>query len=97
MWSTTRKRTGRTYDLVLDVKTSRSPFGYLRTLNPGDRYVTVGCALPRVVQTLCLGPWITMQTGKNACVAILKATKDMAHRHLNDYQPDRRTCRGQSA
>ncbi|MGZ4664828.1 MAG: zinc-binding dehydrogenase, partial [Frankiaceae bacterium] len=71
-------RSGRTYDLVLDVKTRRSPFGYLRTLNPGGRYVTVGGALPRLVQTLCLGPWITMRTGKNARVVILKANKDMA-------------------
>lgn len=72
-------RSGRTYDLVLDVKTRRSAFGYLRTLNPGGRYVTVGGALPRLVQTLCLGPWITMRTGKNARVVILKANKDMAH------------------
>ena len=65
-------RSGRTYDLVLDVKTRRSPFGYLRTLNPGGRYVTVGGSLPRLVQTLCLGPWITMRTGKKARVVILQ-------------------------
>lgn len=72
-------RSGRTYDLVLDVKTRRSPFGYLRTLNPGGRYVTVGGSLPRLVQTLCLGPWITMRTGKKARVVVLQANKDMAH------------------
>ena len=72
-------RTGRTYDLVLDVKTRRSPLGYLRALTPGGRYVTVGGSPSRLVQTLCLGPWITMRTGKSTRVVILKANKDMAH------------------
>jgi NADPH:quinone reductase-like Zn-dependent oxidoreductase len=71
-------RSAKTYDLILDVKTRRSPFGYLRALNPGGRYVTVGGFLPRVAQTACLGPWIRMRTGKNARVVILKANKDMA-------------------
>ena len=35
------------YDLILDVRTNRSPLAYARALNPGGRYVTVGGSLPR--------------------------------------------------
>jgi NADPH:quinone reductase-like Zn-dependent oxidoreductase len=72
-------RSGRSYDLILDVKTRRSPLDYLRALKPGGRYVTVGGALPRLAQTWSLGPWITLWTRKNTRVVILKANKDMAH------------------
>lgn len=72
-------RSGLTYDLVLDVKTSRSPAAHRRALNPGGRYVTVGGTTPRLLQTLCLGPWSRMLTGKTARVVLLKANKDMGH------------------
>lgn len=68
---------GRTYDLVLDVRPGRSPFDYLRTPNPGGRYVTVGGTLPRLAQTWALGPWIRLRAGKSTRVVILKANKDM--------------------
>lgn len=71
-------RSGRTYDLILDVKTRRSPLDYLRVLNPAGRYVSVGGALPRVAQTWSLGPLITLWTTKNTRVVFLKANKDMA-------------------
>ncbi len=71
-------RSGRRYDLVLDVKTRRSPFGYLRALNPGGRYVTVGGSLPRLAQTAFLGRWITLRTGKSTRLVMLKPNKDMA-------------------
>ena len=38
------------YDLILDTKTNRSTFRYLRSLNPDGRYVTVGGHLPRLLQ-----------------------------------------------
>jgi NADPH:quinone reductase-like Zn-dependent oxidoreductase len=72
-------RSGRTYDLILDAKTSRSPGAHLRALNPGGRYVTVGGAPPRLLQALCLGPWSRMRTGKQVRLVFLRANKDMAH------------------
>ena len=33
---------GQQYDLIIDTKTARWPFAYLRSLNPGGSYVTVG-------------------------------------------------------
>jgi NADPH:quinone reductase-like Zn-dependent oxidoreductase len=48
-----------TYDLILDVKTDRSPFAYARALNPDGTYVTVGGSIPRLLQVLVLGPFIS--------------------------------------
>jgi NADPH:quinone reductase-like Zn-dependent oxidoreductase len=67
------------YDLVLDVKTDRSPFRYLRALNPGGRYVTVGGSIPRLLQTVVLGPLISQVYGKHVRLVALKANKDLAH------------------
>ena len=33
---------GRRYDLIVDTKTDRSPFRYVRSINPGGTYATVG-------------------------------------------------------
>jgi len=71
-------RGGRTYDLILDVRTSRPPRAHLRALNPGGRYVTVGGALPRLAQVLVLGPIITRRTGKGVRLVMLEANKDTA-------------------
>ena len=57
-------RNGQRYDLILDTKTSRSTFRYLRSLTPGGRYVTVGGQLPRLLQTFFMGPLISRVTGK---------------------------------
>lgn len=67
------------YDLVLDVKTNRSPFVYLRALNPGGTYVTVGGSIPRLLQTLALGPIISRIYGKHVRLVQLKPNKDLGH------------------
>lgn len=41
-----------TYDLILDAKTTHAPRAYLRALNPGGKYVTVGGTIPRLLQLL---------------------------------------------
>lgn len=41
---------GKKYDLIFDVKTNRSIFHYLRVLNPGGTYVTVGGKTSRILQ-----------------------------------------------
>jgi NADPH:quinone reductase-like Zn-dependent oxidoreductase len=66
------------YDLILDVKTDRSPLAYLRALNPGGTYVTVGGSLPRLLQALVLGPVISRLYGKHVRIVALKPNKDLA-------------------
>jgi len=75
-------RTGQRYDLILDTKTTRSPFSYLRALNPGGRYVTVGGQLRRLLQAFCAAPLISRFTDKTVRIAILKTNDNLGY--LND-------------
>lgn len=71
---------GRKYDLILDAKTTRSPFRYLKALVPGGRYVTVGGHLPRLLQVFLLGSalaGLTGLTGKRLQVLALKPNEGL--------------------
>jgi NADPH:quinone reductase-like Zn-dependent oxidoreductase len=72
-------RSGVRYDLILDVKTNRSIFNYLRVLRPGGTYVTVGGSMVRLVQALLLGPLISMLFRKNVRIVALKPNKDLTY------------------
>jgi NADPH:quinone reductase-like Zn-dependent oxidoreductase len=71
-------RTGRRYDRILDVKTSRSIFDYARALAPGGIYVTVGGSLARLFQFLLLRPWISMIQKKSIRFLALKLNAGLA-------------------
>ena len=70
-------RIGQRFDLILDAKTNRSPFSYLRALNPNGTYATVGGSLARLFQTLLFMPWISMFSKKKVRIVALKANKDL--------------------
>jgi NADPH:quinone reductase-like Zn-dependent oxidoreductase len=70
---------GKRYDLILDVKTNRSPFAYARALNPGGTYVTVGGNIPRLLQALVMGPLMSRIHRKHLRVVTLKPNKDLAY------------------
>ena len=70
---------GRAYDLILDTKTNRSPFSYLRTLNPGGTYATVGGSISRLIQIAALGPAIGAFSRKRVRIVGLKPNKDLAY------------------
>lgn len=53
-------RSGRRYDLILDVKTNRSVIDCMRALNPDGVYVTIGGTTGRLVQALLLWPLTSM-------------------------------------
>lgn len=72
-------RNGQRYDLILDVKTSRSVFDCARALNPNGTYVTVGGSIPRLLQSLVYGQWISMTTNKRMRILALKANRDLAY------------------
>jgi NADPH:quinone reductase-like Zn-dependent oxidoreductase len=67
------------YDLILDVKTNRSAFDYMRALSPNGIYVTVGGSLARIFQALILGPLISMISKKSTRIVTLKPNKDLAY------------------
>ena len=72
-------KTGKCYDLVLDVKTNRSMFDYARALCPRGTYVTVGGTTSLLFLSLLQAPWIRMIQKKHIRVVALKTNKDLAY------------------
>jgi NADPH:quinone reductase-like Zn-dependent oxidoreductase len=72
-------RSGKRYDLILDVKTNRSPFDYARALNPNGTYATVGGDMPRLLQFLVMSPFISLRDRKHVRIVMLKPNKDLAY------------------
>ena len=68
---------GRRYDRILDVKTSRSVLDCARALKPDGVYVTVGGSMPRLFQALLLLPWLRLTTRKSVRVLALKPNKGL--------------------
>jgi NADPH:quinone reductase-like Zn-dependent oxidoreductase len=68
---------GELYNLILDAKTSHTPFAYARALKPQGKYVTVGGYLPRLLQLLLLKGWISRFNQKSMHIVALKPNKDM--------------------
>jgi len=58
-------KTGKQYDLVLDLIAHRSVFAYQRALCPNGSYFFVGGSVATLFQILLLGPLIKRTTGKN--------------------------------
>lgn len=75
-------RTGRLYDLILDVKTNRPIINYTRALAPGGKYVTVGGSMGWLLQAVTLGPLIFWLTKKHIRLVMLKTNKDLEY--MND-------------
>lgn len=70
-------RNGKSYDLILDVKTNRSIFDYTRVLSRNGIYVTVGGSMIRLFQALFLGPLISIINKKKIYFVALKSNKDL--------------------
>lgn len=76
-WREDFTRNGQRYDLILDAKSTRAPSRYLRALNPGGRYVTVGGDWPRLLQIACMGPLLGKFSGKSLRIVSLKPNRDL--------------------
>lgn len=72
-------RNRKCYDLILDVKTNRSPFAYARALRPNGTYVTVGGKIPRLLQLAFVGPLISRMSTTQLRVVGLKPNEDLAY------------------
>jgi NADPH:quinone reductase-like Zn-dependent oxidoreductase len=72
-------KSGRRYDLVLDAKTNRPPFTYLRSLEPGGTYATVGGENRLVLLVAAFG-WLARLAGNRRLrLVILKQNKDLPY------------------
>jgi NADPH:quinone reductase-like Zn-dependent oxidoreductase len=62
------------YDLILDVKTTRSPLDYVKVLKPGGTYVTMGGDLSRVFAMVLFGGL----SSRRFRIVMLKPNRDLA-------------------
>ena len=60
------------YDLVLDCKSNRPAFAYLRSLKPNGKYITVGGTPGILVNLLLVGKMATLSSGKKVQILALK-------------------------
>jgi NADPH:quinone reductase-like Zn-dependent oxidoreductase len=73
-------RTGKRYDLILDLIAHRSVFAYRRALKPHGKYFAVGGSVLTALQILLLGPVIKRLTGKSIWYLVVRPNlKDMLY------------------
>jgi NADPH:quinone reductase-like Zn-dependent oxidoreductase len=73
-------RNGLRYDLIIDTRTNRWPLEYLRSLNPGGTYATVGGAeMKHLFAILIVGWAIRLATGRKLRLVGLKPNKDLPY------------------
>jgi NADPH:quinone reductase-like Zn-dependent oxidoreductase len=70
---------GPRYDLILDVKTNRPLAAYLRALNPGGRYVTMGGEMGWLLGIFLAAPLLRPFTTKRLRVVALRPNQDLDH------------------
>ncbi|SMP20710.1 NADPH:quinone reductase [Muriicola jejuensis] len=65
------------YDLILDCRTNRSLWKYLKVLKPGGKYVTVGGASGKLLQMLYLNPILKVFSRKRVKLVMLRSNEDL--------------------
>ena len=72
-------KNGQRYDLILDTKTTRSPFVCARSLNANGTYATVGGDASRLLQFVIFGWWIRQTTNKTVHLIRLRQNRDLVY------------------
>ncbi len=72
-------KNGQCYDLILDVKTSRSVFDFTRVLNRQGVYVSVGGSMARLLPAVLFSPLISMISKKHIRLVALRANRDLLY------------------
>ena len=70
-------KTGETYDLILDCKTNKTPFSYLRALKPSGIYVTIGGNLSSLISVLFWGKIFSIFSTKKLQILSLKPNEGL--------------------
>jgi|TARA_R110002020_G_scaffold191187_1_gene390951 NADPH:quinone reductase-like Zn-dependent oxidoreductase len=79
------------YDLILDCKTNRSLWKFLRVLKPGGKYVSIGGISGKLLQMLYMRPVLRLFTKKRVHMVMLKANKDLDYINLL-FQENKLDC-----
>ena len=79
------------YDLILDCKTNRSLWKFLKVLKPEGKYVSIGGKSGKLLQMLFMGPILKLFSKKRVHMVMLKANKDLEY--INQlYEDNKINC-----
>ena len=70
-------KSGERYDLILDCKTNRSLWKFLKVLKPEGKYISIGGRSGKLLQLLYMGPMTRLLSKKRLRMVALKANGDM--------------------
>jgi NADPH:quinone reductase-like Zn-dependent oxidoreductase len=68
-------KSGKQYDLIMDLVAYRSAFSYPRVLKPNGSYYFVGGSVSTIFQILLLGPLIRRTAGKNIRILMVQPNR----------------------
>lgn len=79
------------YDLILDCKTNRSLWKFLRVLKPAGKYISIGGKTGKLLQLLYMSPLLKLFSKKRLHLVALKANKDLDY--INElYEENKISC-----
>ena len=76
------------YDLILDCKTNRSLWKFLKVLEPKGKYVSIGGRSSNLLQMLYMNPILKLFSKKRMHMVMLKANKDL--NFINELYEDKK-------
>ena len=71
-------KNGQRYDRIVDMAAHHSTFDYKRALSPKGIYGVIGGSTPRILQTVFLGPWISLIGSKKMGLVLHKPNEGLA-------------------
>jgi NADPH:quinone reductase-like Zn-dependent oxidoreductase len=74
------------YDLILDCKTNRSLWKFLKVLEPEGKYISIGGRSGKLLQMLYMSPILKLFSKKRMHMVMLKANKDLEY--INELYED---------
>ena len=79
-------KSNQQYDLILDCKTNRSLWKFLKVLKPEGKYVSIGGKSGKLLQMLYMSPLLKIFSKKRVHMVMLDANKDLAY--INELYED---------
>lgn len=76
------------YDLILDCKTNRSLWKFLKVLKPEGKYVSIGGQSGKLLQMFFMSPILKLFSKKRVHMHMLKANKDLEY--INQLYEDKK-------
>ncbi|WP_291865112.1 NAD(P)-dependent alcohol dehydrogenase [Maribacter sp.] len=84
-------KSNQQYDLILDCKTNRSLWKFLKVLKPEGKYVSIGGRSSNLLQMLYMSPILKLFSNKRMHMVMLKANEDLEY--INElYENNKINC-----